>query len=121
MGYPEIATQAEAWMAQHGHVSHDTIDCSHFVTQVLQAVLGSGFKYMRADDFMHSRSFTTVVGNPERGDLVHWPGHIAIVLDGAKGDFIGSQTSSGVDTSNWMTDPYWSHRSHRTFLRYNGM
>lgn len=117
MAHREIADAAEAWLRQHGNVSHDVIDCSHFVHQVLQASVGSSIGYMRADDFMSGHGFSRV-DQPERGDLVHWPGHIAIVLDPVAGTFIGSQNSTGVDISNYKTDYYWSRRSNRTFLRY---
>jgi len=114
-----IASAAESWMISHGHVSHSSVDCSHFVTAVLQGSDAPGFKYITADEFMSSRSFYRV-DSPEAGDLVHWPGHIAIVLDPQTGTFIGSQTSTGVDKANWKTNTYWSGRTHRTFLRFVG-
>lgn len=117
MAHREIADAAEAWLRGHGHVSHDVIDCSHFVAAVLQASVDPSFGYLRADDFMTSGAFSRI-DTPERGDLVHWPGHIAVVLDPLEGTFIGSQTSSGVATSNYKTDYYWSRRGSRTFLRY---
>jgi hypothetical protein len=113
----QIATAAESWMTLHGHVSHDMVDCSHFVVAVLQGSVAPGFRYIVADEFMTSPSFYRV-DTAEAGDLVHWPGHIAIVLDPAQGTFIGSQTSTGVDKTSYKTDVYWSGRSHRTFLRY---
>jgi cell wall-associated NlpC family hydrolase len=117
MANREIADAAETWMRTHGHVSHDIIDCSHFVAEVLKAAGYSGFGYMRADDMTRSRAFSQVDA-PERGDIVHWPGHVGIVLDPVAGTFIGSQNSTGVDVSSWKTTPYWRSRTQRTFLRY---
>ena len=113
------ASAAESWMAAHGHVSHDTIDCSHFVVAVLHASEAPGFRYITADQFLSSPSFYRV-DNPEAGDLVHWPGHIAVVIDPMAGTFIGSQNSTGVDKANYKTNPYWSGRTHRTYLRFSG-
>ncbi|APR87082.1 hypothetical protein A7982_12431 [Minicystis rosea] len=117
MANREIADAAENWMRTNGHVSHDVIDCSHFVTAVLQAAGYGAFRYMTADDMSRSRAFSQV-DEPERGDIVHWPGHVGIVLDPIAGTFIGSQNSTGVDVANYKTNPYWRARSHRTYLRY---
>ncbi|MFT3764091.1 MAG: NlpC/P60 family protein [Minicystis sp.] len=117
MANRDIADAAENWMRTHGHVSHDTIDCSHFVTAVLQAAGYTSFRYMTADDFPRSRAFSPV-DSPERGDIVHWPGHVGIVLDPVAGTFIGSQNSTGVDVANYKSNSYWRGRSHRTYLRY---
>lgn len=114
-----MATAAESWMSTHGHVSHDEVDCSHFVTAVIKASDSPGFRYITADEFMSSPHFYRVDA-PEAGDLVHWPGHIAVVIDPAMGTFIGSQSSTGVAKTSYKTNPYWSGRSHRTFLRYSG-
>ncbi len=114
-----MASAAESWMRTHGHVSHDVTDCSHFVVAVLNASDAPGFRYIRADEYLTSPSFYRVDA-PEAGDLVHWPGHIAVVIDPMAGTFIGSQTSTGVDIANFKTNPYWSGRSHRTFLRFMG-
>jgi len=111
-----IASAAEHWMTVHGHVSHSQVDCSHFVAAVLQAAGVSGFKYITANEYTHSHYFRKV-DTAEAGDIVHWPGHVAIVIDPATGTFIGSQTSTGVDKSSYKSNPYWSHRNPRTFLR----
>lgn len=119
MSHREIADAAEQWMRTHGHVSHDEIDCSHFVTAVLQASVAPGFAYLTADGFLSSGLFTRV-DQPARGDLVHWPGHVAIILDPIAGTFIGSQSSTGVDVANYKYGPYWARRQNRVFLRYVG-
>jgi hypothetical protein len=119
MSAQQIASSAQHWMSVHGHVSHSVIDCSHFVVAVLQASAAPGFKYITADDFMHSPYFRKV-DVPEAGDIVHWPGHVAIVIDPSTGTFIGSQSSTGVDKSSYKSNPYWAHRNPRTFLRYTG-
>ena len=43
---------------------------------------------------------------PLKGDLVHWPGHIGIVIDPDLGYFIGAQTSTGVAEANFKQG-YW--------------
>jgi hypothetical protein len=117
MANRDIADAAENWMRGHGHVSHDSIDCSHFVAAVLQAAGYSGFHYLTADEFPRARAFSQV-DSPERGDIVHWPGHVAIILDPVAGTFIGSQSSSGVDVTNYKSNTYWKSRSPRIYLRY---
>lgn len=115
----QIATAAEDWMSRNGHVSHDSVDCSHFLLAVLNASVAPHFRYLRADEYLTSPSFSLVT-TPEAGDLVHWPGHIAVVINPTTGTFIGSQTSTGVDLANYKTNPYWSGRTHRVFLHFNG-
>jgi hypothetical protein len=86
---------------------------------VLQASVAPHFRYLRADEYLASPSFSLTT-SPVAGDLVHWPGHIAVVIDPAAGTFIGSQTSTGVDIANYKTNTYWSGRKHRVFLHFNG-
>ncbi len=56
------------------------IDCSGLVQTALQAV----GKSCPGDSDLQEKAFTPVQGAPERGDLVFWPGHVGILLDGGK-------------------------------------
>ncbi|AKT39266.1 NlpC/P60 family protein [Chondromyces crocatus] len=87
-------------------VLYSEMVCNQFVVAVLRQTVDASFPMIRADDFPHSPKFMKV-DLPQPGDLVHWPGHIGIVLDPDKGTFIGSQTSTGVAVANYKSG-YWN-------------
>lgn len=91
--------------------------CNQFVIAVLRATVAPNFPMIVANDFLHSPLFRRV-DSAAAGDLIHWHGHIGIVLDPDHGIFIGSQTSTGVDQASYKRG-YWSNsRGSITFLRY---
>ena len=118
----EIARVAENWESVHGQVSYRQMDCSHFVVAVLKQAADPNFPYMVANDFRNSHLFRKV-DMPQRGDIIQWTrspnGHVGIVLDPDIGLFIGSQSSTGVDTTRYASG-YWAERGTITFLRYQG-
>jgi hypothetical protein len=121
-GY-EIAQIARYYEQTRGRaVSYLEMKCNQFVVAVLQASVDARFPQLLANDFPSSPRFQKV-DQPMPGDLVHWPGHIAVVLDPDKGDFIGSQTSTGVAISNYKQG-YWhgqyGGKKPDCFLRYIG-
>lgn len=123
MSRDQIASTAEYWETTHGQVSYSQMDCSHFVVAVLKQAVDRNFPYMVANDFRHSHLFRKV-DKPERGDIVHWQhspnGHVGIVLDPISGEFIGSQSSTGVAKARYNSG-YWAHHgSGITYLRYQG-
>jgi len=94
--------------------------CNQFVVAVLRASVDRNFEYALADEFVQSPKLS-VPTSPAPGDLVHWPGHIGVVLDPDQGTFIGSQSSTGVAISNykkgWWGGEYGG-RAPDYFLRW---
>ena len=101
-------------------ISYAEMKCNQFVIAVLRQSVAPDFPNILANDFPHSPRFQKV-DSPAAGDLVHWPGHIGIVLDPDLGEFIGSQTSTGVDIANYKKG-YWNGayggKKPDTFLRF---
>jgi cell wall-associated NlpC family hydrolase len=122
MSKQEIASTAEYWESVHGEVKYKDLDCSHFVVAVLRKAVDKSFPYMVANDFRHSHLFRKV-DSPERGDIIHWQhsphGHVGVVLDPVAGEFIGSQSSTGVAKARYGSG-YWAKHGSITFLRYQG-
>lgn len=118
----EIASTAENWETTRGEVKYKDLDCSHFVVAVIQAAVDKNFPYMVANDIRHSHYFMKV-DSPSRGDIIHWQhspyGHVGIVLDPVAGEFIGSQSSTGVAKARYGSG-YWAKHGSITFLRYQG-
>ena len=120
MGF-EIAEVARDFERNAGHeILYSEMVCNQFVVAVLRKAVDPSFRMILADEFPTSPSFMKVDA-PQAGDLVHWRGHIGIVLDPDRGDFIGSQTSTGVATANYKHG-YWNGAYHGKkpdcFLRY---
>jgi hypothetical protein len=110
----DIAEAALHYEQKHGghHITYGTgpgqLVCNQFVVDVLRDVC-PGFPYVLANDFYGTGYFTKIEGahaTPQRGDLVHWHDHVGIVLNGDLGEFIGSQSSTGVAVSNFKHG-YW--------------
>jgi len=107
----------------HGTTSPDRgIDCSGFVVSVYSKVFpGQGL-----DPDLHNTSGLSRSGlfagtaSPLPGDLVLWDGHVGIVLAPASGDFIGSQSSTGVYIASYSSG-YWAAQPNRRFLRWFGL
>jgi hypothetical protein len=122
MSNHEIASTAENWESVHGEIKYKDLDCSHFVVAVIQASADKSFPYMVANDIRNSHYFRKV-DQPERGDIIHWQhsphGHVGIVLDPVAGEFIGSQSSTGVSKARYSSG-YWASHGSITFLRYQG-
>lgn len=96
----------------------DVMDCSEFVYAVYVGVGIHGFTYLNSHAIANSAAFQKV-DEPLAGDLVYWSqGHVAIVENPETGEFIGSQTSTGVDRSNYKTNVYWKARPGRAFYRW---
>jgi cell wall-associated NlpC family hydrolase len=103
----EIAQHARDFERLAGReIRYSEMVCNQFVIAVLRATVDPSFPMIRADEFPHSPRFYRVE-SPAPGDLVHWPGHIGIVLDPDRGEFIGSQTSTGVAVANYKSG-YWN-------------
>ena len=95
----------------------DVMDCSEFVHAVYVAAGFTQPPYRNSHGIAASSKFEEVE-TPLAGDIVYWSqGHVAIVEDPDTGDFIGSQSSTGVARSNYKTNPYWKARRGRAFYR----
>jgi cell wall-associated NlpC family hydrolase len=96
----------------------DLMDCSEFVWTVYKDVGIPGFPYLNSHAIAKSSRFEKV-DSPSAGDIVYWTqGHVAIVENAGTGEFIGSQTSTGVARSNYKTNVYWKARTGRAFFRW---
>ena len=119
----EIAQYARDYERMMGReISYGEMVCNQFVLAVLRATVAPTIKNILADDFANS-AFFQKVDSPQAGDLIHWPGHIGIVLDPDHGIFIGSQTSTGVAEANykngWWSGAYQGKKPDY-FLRFRG-
>lgn len=117
----QIAAAAENWESLHGQVSYAQMDCSHFVTAVLQS-LDRSFPYMVANDFPNSHYFRKV-DSPQRGDIIHWQhsphGHVGVITDSNAREFVGSQSSTGVAKARYGSG-YWAGHGTISYLRFQG-
>ena len=121
----DIADLAVAYESTHGgkHISYAQMECNQFVVAVLKEIDPS-FPYVLANDFPGTGYFHKLDAKeiPRRGDLIHWHDHIAIVLNGDTGEFIGSQTRNGVSTANFKNgywDGLYGGKKHDYFLRWS--
>lgn len=116
----KIAEIAKNFESVHGEISYRQMVCNQFVVAVLREAVDPDFPMILADQFTSSEHFVKVE-EPRRGDLVHWPGHIGIIVDANSGEFIGSQTSTGVAMASYKSG-YWngSYNGKRPdcFLRF---
>lgn len=105
MSREKIADVARDFEVYHGQITYNQMVCNQFVLAVLREAVDPKFPDLTADQFPSSDRFVKVE-SPLRGDLVHWPGHIGIVLDPNRHEFIGSQTKHGVSTASYSKG-YW--------------
>lgn len=111
MGAPDLADNAVSYEQRHGghHIDYGTsaghMVCNQFVIAVIRETLDPSFPMITADEF-HANGHFVKVDNPTKGDLVHFPGHIGIVVDPDKGTFIGAQSKHGVGFANFKAG-YW--------------
>lgn len=120
MSAQRIADVARNYESFHGQVTYDQMVCNQFVLAVLREAVDPEFPDMRADQFPTSEHFVKVE-SPLAGDLIHWPGHIGIVLDPNRSEFIGSQSRTGVAPASYSKG-YWNGdyggKRPDCFLRY---
>jgi hypothetical protein len=93
-------------------MSHDDLDCSHFVYKVYSHFIPS-FPYMPSSDFLSSPLLETP-SEVLAADFVIWPGHVALIVDPSYRSFIGSQTSTGVAIATF-SNGYWEQRKPISF------
>ena len=96
------------------------MDCSEFV-YAAHIGIGLPFPYLNSHTIAKSSEFEKVE-EPLPGDIVYWTqGHVAIVENPDTGEFIGSQSSTGVARSNYKANVYWRARPGRTFYRWKNV
>ena len=95
------------------------IDCSGFITNVLLTALNNQqFKPLVQNiALLRTTPILQTVETPEQGDLILWEGHGGIVWNPSAGQFIGSQTSTGVAVASYQTG-YWSNQPGRIFRKF---
>ena len=101
-----------------GGDSHNGVDCSHFVWEVLKAAGHPSAPYLTTGEIPGSSAYSPVSGSPQNGDIILFHGHMGIVIDATNDVFIGAQ-SHGVDDARYGHGSYWGGRSH-SFYRYTG-
>jgi cell wall-associated NlpC family hydrolase len=117
-GY-DIRQIASTWRYtpyKYGGDSHNGVDCSHFVWEVIKAAGHQGAHYHSTSDVARSADYSAV-DMPAAGDIVLFDGHMGIVVDPGAGLFMGAQ-SHGVDEASY-TSGYWGKQRH-SFYRYVG-
>lgn len=102
-----------------GKAKDGGIDCSGFVTNVLLTALDSQkFKPLVQNiALLRTSPVLQTIEQPEDGDIVLWNGHGGIVFNAAKGEFIGAQTSTGVDVASYRTG-HWTSQPGIMFRRF---
>ncbi|MCY2962978.1 MAG: NlpC/P60 family protein [Planctomycetota bacterium] len=117
--------EAKKWLGVHYKSGGDSaagIDCSHLVARIIRKI-DPGYQYKTVSAIRKSSEFLTLpdsTAQPKAGDFISWssPGHVVIITNPTTGEFLGAQ-SSGVGTSNYLSNPYWKDRPGRVFLRYH--
>jgi cell wall-associated NlpC family hydrolase len=127
----DLAATAENWLRDNhtDKIPYGTgageLVCNQFVVACIRAALDPSFPNYTADHFGDSPHFMKV-NDAKRGDLVHFPGHIAIVTDPDHGVFWGAQGSKagdiGVSPASYKGASYWNGdyhgKVHDYFLRW---
>jgi hypothetical protein len=91
------------------------LDCSHFVQWLFEQA-GLYYDYAPSQILYDGMVGFERVFQPERGDLIVWPGHVGIVVDPEEETFL-SALRSGVKTSSYISE-YWKSRGDPRFYRY---
>ena len=103
-----IVQEALSWLgtpyADDGD-SKTGIDGSHLIHQIFSRTVKQTQPYMSTAT-LEMTSFFMDTDQPKKGDLVLWDGHVGIVTDAARGEFIGAQ-SQGVAVASYLTG-YWA-------------
>ncbi len=90
-------------------------DCSHLVHQIYE-LSGFPYPYVSSFDLYEGIDNFRRVSTPRPGDLVVWPGHVGIVIDGVEHSFYSS-VRSGLRTE-YYDGPYWRTLGRPRFFRY---
>jgi NlpC/P60 family len=115
-GVESPRTQAAEQLIELGLQIHETsLDCSHFVNSLFQAI-GLSYDYQPSRVLYRGTEGFHRTYRPESGDLIVWPGHVGIVVDPEAKTFV-SALRTGVKVATY-TSRYWKRRGRPRFLRY---
>jgi hypothetical protein len=95
--------------------SSPRLDCSHLVHEVLSTT-GLAYPYATSNEIFAGIPQFRRVRSAQPGDLIVWPGHVGLVVDAARSEFLSSK-GSGVGTDNYNSE-YWQTRGRPRFYRY---
>jgi hypothetical protein len=95
--------------------SSPRLDCSHLVHQVLTTT-GLAYPYATSNEIFAGIPQFRRVPSAQPGDLIVWPGHVGLVVDAQRSEFLSSK-GSGVGTDNYGSE-YWQTRGRPRFYRY---
>ena len=95
--------------------SSPKLDCSHLVHQMLTAA-ELAYPYATSHEIFAGIPQFRRVHRAQPGDLIVWPGHVGLVVDAERSEFLSSK-GSGVGTDNYSSE-YWQARGRPRFYRY---
>jgi len=95
--------------------SSPKLDCSHLVHQMLTTT-GLAYPYATSYEIFAGIPEFRRVRSAQPGDLIVWPGHVGLVVDAQRSEFLGSK-GSGAGTDNYSSE-YWQTRGRPRFYRY---
>lgn len=112
----EVRVRAAEELVSLGLKIHETtLDCSHFVNSLFEAI-GLSYDYQPSRILYGGTDVFKRIYRPAIGDLIVWPGHVGIVVDPDERTFV-SALRTGVKVATY-TSRYWKRRGHPRFLRY---
>ena len=95
--------------------SSPRLDCSHLVHQVFSTT-GLAYPYATSNEIFAGIPQFRRVRSAQPGDLIVWPGHVGLVVDTERSEFLSSK-GSGIGTDNYSSE-YWQTRGRPRFYRY---
>ena len=96
-------------------IHQTTLDCSHFVNSLFEAI-GLSYDYQPSRVLYRGTDLFKRTYRPVTGDLVVWPGHVGIVINPQAKTFL-SALRTGVKVAAYDSK-YWKRRGRPRFLRY---
>ena len=95
--------------------SSPRLDCSHLVHEVLTTT-GLAYPYATSNEIFAGIPQFRRVRSAQAGDVIVWPGHVGLVVNTERSEFLSSK-GSGVGTDNYSSE-YWQTRGRPRFFRY---
>jgi len=95
--------------------SSPQLDCSHLVHEVLSTT-GLAYPYATSNEIFAGIPQFRRVRSAQPGDLIVWPGHVGLVVNTERSEFLSSK-GSGIGTDNYSSE-YWQTRGRPRFYRY---